>query len=90
MSDIVILKLLSGEELLAKKESEGFYDKPRMLHMVQTQDGVRAGLVPWLLSNPDAEVKISQHAIVAELVCPSDLESSYLQQTSRLDLSTKL
>jgi hypothetical protein len=88
--NIVALKLTSGEEVIAMKRIDGSYSKPRVIQMVHTQNGVQAGLVPWILSNPDETVRVNQSAILAEVDVVGDVEKSYLQQTSTLDLSTKL
>lgn len=89
---IVVLKLVSGEEIIAKdlgvgENYEPKFASPRVLQMVQTGQGVQAGLVPWVLSNPDADVEILTGAIVAKTTPTSDVEDAYIRQTSKLDLS---
>jgi hypothetical protein len=93
---IVVLKLITGEEVIAKQSDEKCQDghifiKPRTFQIVQDQTGnVRAGLIPWIMSDPDAEVLIKDSAIIAMIDATKQIEDSYLQQTSSLDLSGKL
>lgn len=93
MSDIVVLKLITGEEVIAKEvmhELGMMYHQPRVIQMVQTRTGVQAGLVPWILSAPDAEVEINHSQIIARAEPTGDVEDSYLQQTSKIDLTTRI
>lgn len=91
------MKLITGEEIVAKKDPElvqggHMFQKLRSFHAVQDpQTGqVRAGLMPWLMSDPDAEVMIANQHIIAMVPASSEMEKAYLQQTSGLDLSSKM
>ena len=90
MSKIVVLKLTSGEEIIAKECDQGGYESPRCIQMMQTKTGVQAGLVPWILAAPDATVGIAPHTVITETVPTADVEQAYMQQTSCLDLTTKM
>lgn len=89
---VVILKLVTGEEVIGRLE-EGIrfqLDRPRVFQMYQTQSGVQAGLVPWLLSAPEEKVFIDEKHIIARLDAPTDIEQAYLQQTSGLQIAQSL
>lgn len=82
MSNIVILKLISGDELIAKEESDGTFSKVRVFQV----SGQSAGLIPWLLLSPDqTNVKI-EFGIMAKINAPLEIEKSYLSATSSIQL----
>ena len=90
---ISVLKLISGEELIAREVeslSGVSYSKPRVIQMMQTQQGMQAGLVPFILSAPDDEININPNTIVCKVTANKQIEDAYLSQTSGLDLSGKL
>lgn len=86
---VMIIKMVSGEEILVKEETgENVFSKPRVMQVMQDQSGeMRAGLVPWIITAPDATVTISKMAIAAILDAPLDVEKSYLSSTSGIALS---
>lgn len=89
---IRVVKLFSGEEVIARVEetlSGNKYASPRVIQMMQTQQGMGAGLVPFIMSAPDETITINPNAIVVELNASKQIEDAYLQQTSKLDLTTK-
>ncbi len=95
-------KLLNGEEIagdVTDEDNETFtLDKTRQLGLVQLpvpgmpEPQIVPQFVPWLLGNPEGtNLTLRKTSIVAgpsEL--PSALEKLYLEQTSTLDLSTRL
>lgn len=88
---IQVLKLVNGEEVIARVEAGGvsgdIYHKPRIFHMLQTENGARAALIPYILSAPDVSVKIKPEAIMTIVEAPKQMEDAYLQQTSGIDLT---
>ena len=79
---IKILKLISGEELLAKEESDGAFSNVRVFQI----NGQNAGLIPWLLLSPDqTNVKI-EFGIMAKIDAPLEIEKQYLSSTSSIQL----
>ena len=102
MTEIKAFKLISGEELagevLAESATEFHLTKVRQLGLVQIQVPGQSEpqlipqFVPWLLSNPEGkDIRLYRTAISAlpgEL--PDALEKLYIEQTSGLDLSTKI
>ena len=91
---IKVFKLSTGEEMIAgvvsESSSETVVSSPRTMQMMQTPHGISAGLVPWMLTSPDAEVAVKTNHIVASIDCPADVEQSYRQQTSKLDLTSRI
>lgn len=95
-------KLINGEEITGEvtdEDNETFtLDKARQLGLVQLpipghpEPQVVPQFVPWLLGNPEGKnLTIRKTSIAAgpsEL--PDALEKLYLEQTSGLDLSTRL
>lgn len=90
--DVLVLKLVSGEEVVARKENESgdggiVVSKPRVLKIMQTDEGMGAALMPLFMAAPDLdEVWIDYHSIIAVIDCPVEMEKSYLRQTSGIVL----
>jgi hypothetical protein len=85
----------NGDEVLGEiTESLGgeFHIKrPRIFQVMQGPRGeMQAGLLPWFMSDPDCECSINVDHITAIIEAPKQLEDSYLQQTSGIDLRTKI
>lgn len=86
---IVVLKLINGDEVIADLVN-GVYKKPRVFQMIPTERGMSGALMPYIMSCPDETVKIADHAIVTTVDASKQIEDAYLQQTSGIDLSSKL
>ena len=87
---VVVLKLLTGEEVIAMVDSnDGKYHKLRALR-VHTQgsnaSAPQAGLVPFFIIAPDAKCVINKNLILTEIDCPPDVEKSYREATSGIAL----
>jgi hypothetical protein len=91
--DIKVIKLVSGEELIASVNEnlsgQISYVKPRVFVMQHNQSGqVQAALVPYIMSAPDETIEINASAIVSIVSSVSkQLEDAYLQHTSSIDLT---
>jgi hypothetical protein len=83
-------KLVTGEEVVGNSFEETntvTISKPRTFQIIQDSAGnVRAGLVPWFLSDPEVEVTISKTHILASAETTVQLQEAYLKQTSSLEL----
>lgn len=90
MQNIVVLKLVSGEELVGVRTESGELERVRVFQMMQTQSGMQGALMPYFMSDPDATFKINASVIVAEIPASAQFERAYLEQTSSLDLSNKI
>jgi len=86
---IVVLKLINGDEVIADRVL-AMYKKPRVFQMIPTERGMSGALMPYIMSCPDATVKIAEFAIVTEVEATKQIEDAYLQHTSGIDLSSKL
>ena len=66
--------------------------QPRVLHIQQGPQGqMGLGLVPWALSNPEADVTINlKDAALAVFLPAPKLEEAYLQQTSNIQIASSL
>jgi small nuclear ribonucleoprotein (snRNP)-like protein len=95
MSKTVLLKLVSGEEIIGKLEDANDSDAliledVRELMIQQTGQGqIGIALVPWMAGAPDNSVKVFRTHIVGSLVSdvPKQLEDAYLQQTSGIQFA---
>lgn len=82
MSNIVILKLISGDELLASEESDGTFSKIRVFQI----SGSNAGLIPWIMLDADAKNVKIEFGVMAKIPAPSEIEKQYIQATSSIQL----
>ena len=92
MTEVISLKLSTSEELVARvverKEDSIVLDRPLAIGLVQGPQGVNVQLIPFMASNQDGEITVSNNHIVAETTPTKELEDGYLQQTSPIDLGT--
>lgn len=94
MSEIRILKLTNGDELIATIVNAHMEDrlaikKVRQLIMQQTDKGLGMGLFPWLGSAIDTELEIYRSNLLVVPFAPDKhLEDQYLQQTTGIALAT--
>ena len=94
-------KLITGEEVVGNVVEEGadFFqiEKIRQLGLAQVevpgeaQPRLIPHFVPWILTNADGKIKLNKNNVMADVDnLPAELEALYLQQTTGLDLSSKL
>ncbi len=88
MSNIVGLKLITGEEVIATKTDSGLYSKPRVLRMIDEPGrGKQVGLAAYIIMNPDADVPINSALIVSEFSVPAAVEKAYLETVTKIVLT---
>ena len=94
-NDVKILKLITGEEVIARvTEEENNYslitlEKPMTLQMIPptTSTGqVGFALVPWMKAAKNERVSISTEHIIAEDEASEQTEKNYLQLVTGLSL----
>lgn len=84
---IKILKMVNGEEIITKKVSN-ICSKARSVRMINDpQKGPSLALVPFFILDPDCEFKINENNVVGEINAPSEVEKTYLQETSGIQLA---
>lgn len=93
-SNIWVLKLTSGEEVIAKgaydeKNATWQCERPMVLQVIPDyQTGQhRAGLVPFFLSEKDADCDFKDSHVVAYIEAPADVRNGYLKQTTGLEIA---
>ena len=69
-SDVKILKMITGEEVMARvSNSDGLItlDQPMMLQAIpqQTTGQMGVALIPWLMSGKSTKITISENHIIA-------------------------
>lgn len=83
---VYTIKLISGEELIARVEQENGVTKllkPRAIAM--TGNG-GFGMMPWLVSAPDSNVLISDTTIVGAVETGQMVTTQYLKQTTGIQV----
>lgn len=93
----ICLKLVNGEELIAKTpmiiepEKKRTYEVSTVRSIIVQPVGnnqMAIGFVPWMAGNTDAIVTIHGADIIATYVPEANIERGYLEQTSGIDLSS--
>lgn len=95
--NIKIFKLVSGEEIITKVledsslQSYIVIEKPRSIQPVpQGPNQFGIGLLPYIITNADGQIKLYKAAISGECDAPSDVEKVYLQQTTNIQIASSL
>lgn len=93
---IVVMKLVTGEEVIAERLRtiagvlDNVYSRPRVVHMIQTREGMQAALAPLLVTCPDSDVPIEYEKIVTMIEAPAEVERAYQQNVSGLEIAQSL
>ena len=92
-NDVKILKLITGEEVIARVTEEKnnliFLEKPMILQMLapNTATGqVGFALIPWMKAAKNEKISISTEHIIAEDEASEQTEKNYLQVVTGLSL----
>ena len=98
MKTVMHLKLIGGEEILGTVdeeygELEGFVILTNVRSLMAQSLGqgqVGLGMVPYMMGNPNATIKIPQDMVIGEPISDivKELEDQYLQQVSGLTFAT--
>lgn len=86
VGEIVCLKLISGEEIIAKLE-ESDNDKikvNRPLSVSLSQSGL--GMIPFIFLSSSESVEIKTQHIIAMTTCKKDAADQYIQGTTGIKL----
>mgnify|MGYP003627741302 CR=1 FL=1 len=85
-SSIITVKLNSGEELVARFESED--DDKLNITKVRTvahgQNGL--GIIPWMMTSQSSTISINKSTVVAFTQTDPDIAKSYQENTSDIKL----
>ena len=91
-NDVKVLKLITGEEVIARVSEESSnlltLEKPMTFQAVPTNQQGQMGfaLVPWFMSGKNEKITISIDHIIAEDVPKGHAEKNYLAQVTGLSL----
>lgn len=90
-NSVKVLKLTTGEELIARVKDERdliTLEQPMTLQAMPTGQAGQMGfaLVPWLMSAKSDSVTISITCVIAQVEPKDDVEKNYLSQISGLIL----
>ncbi len=90
-NDVKILKLITGEEVMARieqKETMLVLDKPMTLQQIPNPQTGQIGiaLVPWFMSGKNENITISISHVIAQDVPKSAPEKNYLAAVTGLTL----
>lgn len=91
MSEYVLIKLSSGEELVAEsisqEDTHWILKSPRMLIMQPTGQGqMGIAIVPYSAGAPDGEHLVYTSHIVSTVRVPDKLEKAYIENVSNIQI----
>jgi len=91
MSDVKVLKLTTGEEIIARVEQQRDYmmlEKPMTMAPVPGQSPGQMGfaMVPWMMAAKGDFIQLSLSHIVVETEAKSEIEKNYLASITGLSL----
>ena len=91
MSNVKVLKLTTGEEVIARVGQEGYniiLEKPMTMAPVpgQTPGQMGFAMVPWMMAAKGDSIQISLSHIVVETEAKSEIEKNYLASITGLSL----
>lgn len=103
MRQIVALKMVSGEEIIAQLDMLASNEvmssnnniitvsKARVLHLTGVGDRVGLALAPFMFSNIDGSIDIKTNNIMSIANdIPKQIEDTYIEQTSGLALASSM
>lgn len=85
------IKLVTGEELVAQVLEDQshagriFVKDPLVLRVARGPQGLEVNFFPWTII-ADGKIPLELHAIVARYDVPKDVEDSYIQNTTGLQI----
>lgn len=86
--DVVSIKLLTGEEIIARFEGDEtdavVVSKPATL-ATNPQGGL--GIMPWMISSNPEKIHINKTAIIAKSVTDKELADQFIQTTTGIQLA---
>ena len=91
-NDVKVLKLITGEEVIARISTESsnllILEKPMTLQIMPANQQGQVGfaIVPWLMAGNSERITISTEHILAEDVVKSEIEKNYLANVTGLTL----
>lgn len=91
---VIGIKLANGEELIARCDTyvkddvmtSLIIESPRVIGLQETQKGIGLGFMPYILGNPDAEIRLQANVIASVYEPKAEIEKAYLSQTSKIQL----
>ena len=91
MSDVKVLKLTTGEEVIARVEQQRDYmmlEKPMTMAPVPGQSPGQMGfaMVPWMMAAKGDYIQLSLSHIVVETEAKGEIEKNYLASITGLSL----
>ena len=91
VNDVKVLKLITGEEVIARVSEENnliTLDNPMTLQMLPPTSTGQVGfaLVPWMKAAKNEKVTISTEHILVEVEASDQSEKNYLQVVTGLSL----
>jgi len=91
MSDVKVLKLTTGEEVIARVEQQRDYmmlEKPMTMAPVpgQTPGQMGFAMVPWMMAAKGDFIQLSLSHIMVETEAKGEIEKNYLASVTGLSL----
>ena len=88
VGEVITIKLVSGEEVIAKlvEETATHYKLNRPMVLTMAQQGI--GMVPYLFTvNPNKDVKLNHSTVTIVEATDKEFADAYIQQTTGIKLA---
>lgn len=87
-NDIVTMKLLTGEEVLAsyQEEDANVFKVTKPATIAQGPQGM--GIVPWMMTSRTEKISINKNTVIAMAPTESEIAKAYTEATTNIQLAT--
>ena len=84
--DVVSLKLLNGDEIIARYESDTVAEIKLSHPLAITVTGTGLGMIPWVFLGDKEEITLSRAHVFVMMPSKKDASSQYMQSTTSIAL----
>jgi|TARA_B110000971_G_scaffold73973_1_gene75950 hypothetical protein len=85
--EVVSVKLITGEELIARFEKDDAGDILTVSKAVVLAPGEKGiGMVPWIMSAEPNEVQLNKRTVITYSLTQKEIATKYLEMTSSIQL----
>jgi hypothetical protein len=84
--DVLSIKLISGEEIIARFDSEATDSMTISRPLAITMAGQGLGMIPWMFLGGKDEVTLQKSHIIATMTAKKDAADQYVQGTTGIAL----
>lgn len=84
---VVTIKLISGEEVIARFESQSDTELVVSKPSVLASNGNGVGIMPWIMSSMAGDISLNKSTLIAFTQTDEQIAKSYIEATSSIKLA---